>query len=716
VLKPPAFAAASSDNPIMQMPTVDLLETTPGSGDYAGTYDGFVTEGVYQVAIYAMDAIGNMAVPSLTSVTVGNPRKRKAILVAGGESTDADWPAIESAASTAYRALRAQSYQDADIDFLSASTLHGIERGNALANLADALAPGRHGDAMEVVVLLAGNMEGDAFRLNDAESISATQLDAWLDALDAVVSGAITVITDADGAAAFNAGLTPSAGREAERIRIASTTAGEANFAGIGAVSFSKVLFQQIANGARLREAFIAARNAMQLASGKKQRAKLDADGDGDGDKFDLVLVQYFSLGPGILLAGDAPVIGLINDPVVLSSGATTATLFAEQVTSTGAVERVFAVIAPPVALGDELPSPLPSVELPHVGGGRYEAAYAGFGPRSGTYTVAIFAEAEDGAVSAPLLTSVTQQVGPDAYEEDDGPSSARVITANAFEPQLHGFDAEGDRDWVKFYARAGQVYDISVDNVGPHADVVIDLIAANGSTTLDTRDDGLAGDGEFLSFNADSNGVYYARASEFESAFGAGTEYEISVDRPVAPNLGTIDGLVTTDLSAAKLASAIVISSDGAASLIVGDGSFELRANAGTSTVTVMVPGYEPAVVSGVSVQIDEATQLSIALTPLDADHDGIPDETDPDDDNDGMSDPYETRYGLDPFNAADAPIDSDGDGLTNLQEAGFNTSPNKVDTDGDGVDDKTEIDRGSDPRLNPGAVISVINSLLLD
>jgi hypothetical protein len=128
------------------------------------------------------------------------------------------------------------------------------------------------------------------------------------------------------------------------------------------------------------------------------------------------------------------------------------------------------------------------------------------------------------------------------------------------------------------------------------------------------------------------------------------------------------------------------------------------------------MVPGYEPAVVSGVSVQIDEATQLSIALTPLDADHDGIPDETDPDDDNDGMSDPYETRYGLDPFNAADAPIDSDGDGLTNLQEAGFNTSPNKVDTDGDGVDDKTEIDRGSDPRLNPGAVISVINSLLLD
>ncbi|TPW15990.1 MAG: hypothetical protein FD130_1113, partial [Halothiobacillaceae bacterium] len=51
------------------------------------------------------------------------------------------------------------------------------------------------------------------------------------------------------------------------------------------------------------------------------------------------------------------------------------------------------------------------------------------------------------------------------------------------------------------------------------------------------------------------------------------------------------------------------------------------------------------------------------------DFDGDGTPDSWDLDDDNDGMTDEYELRYGLNPYNAADAAIHSDGDGLTNLQ-----------------------------------------------
>ncbi len=59
------------------------------------------------------------------------------------------------------------------------------------------------------------------------------------------------------------------------------------------------------------------------------------------------------------------------------------------------------------------------------------------------------------------------------------------------------------------------------------------------------------------------------------------------------------------------------------------------------------------------------------------DADGDGIGDNADPDDDNDGMTDAYEGRVGLDPFKA-DAAGDLDRDGVSNLAEAVAGTLAN--------------------------------------
>jgi hypothetical protein len=115
--------------------------------------------------------------------------------------------------------------------------------------------------------------------------------------------------------------------------------------------------------------------------------------------------------------------------------------------------------------------------------------------------------------------------------------------------------------------------------------------------------------------------------------------------------------------------------------------------------------------------VQAGDVVGVALSLLPPDADGDGLHDGVDPDDDNDAMSDVYELRYGLNSFSAADAPLDLDGDGLTNLREAELNTAANRVDTDGDGVDDKTEVDNGTNPRANPAAVINVIiNQMLSD
>ena len=79
-------------------------------------------------------------------------------------------------------------------------------------------------------------------------------------------------------------------------------------------------------------------------------------------------------------------------------------------------------------------------------------------------------------------------------------------------------------------------------------------------------------------------------------------------------------------------------------------------------------------------------------------------------DTDNDGMLDSWELKYGFDPEDPSNAGVDSDGDGLTNLQEynyfkqTGREIDPTKKDTDGDGWTDDEELKAGTDP-TNPSS-----------
>ena len=63
-------------------------------------------------------------------------------------------------------------------------------------------------------------------------------------------------------------------------------------------------------------------------------------------------------------------------------------------------------------------------------------------------------------------------------------------------------------------------------------------------------------------------------------------------------------------------------------------------------------------------------------------------------DSDGDGISDIDEEANGTDPNNA-----DSDGDGIDDSEEAENGTDPNSSDSDGDGIDDGDEIENGTDP-----------------
>jgi len=101
------------------------------------------------------------------------------------------------------------------------------------------------------------------------------------------------------------------------------------------------------------------------------------------------------------------------------------------------------------------------------------------------------------------------------------------------------------------------------------------------------------------------------------------------------------------------------------------------------------------------------DAPELSVALSGIaipiiDTDGDGLPDESDPDDDNDGMPDIWEKANGLNPLESSDAAIDIDSDGLSNLQEYQAGTKPRVDDTDRDGMSDGFEINEGFNPLDN--------------
>ena len=194
-------------------------------------------------------------------------------------------------------------------------------------------------------------------------------MDYLLDDLQQHISEKVTVIYEAPFSGSFLPLLTPPAGKQ--RISIASASeSGAVHFLSDEYVCFSNYFWSRIYNGSNVRDAFLHGKRAMEFA-GYKQVAQIDDNGNGMGnEKDDGHLARNYTIGAGIMLGGDDPIIGSVS-PAQTLAGETSATLWAKDVTSTGTIDKVWAVITPPDYTGgssDKPVSDLPTINLTTVG------------------------------------------------------------------------------------------------------------------------------------------------------------------------------------------------------------------------------------------------------------------------------------------------------------------------------------------------------------
>ncbi len=304
VIIPPSYRVGATDNPVLELPSVELMPVQDQDGRYEGRYDRFNSEGTYTVSVYARDRKGNTSVPKQTRVRVGNPPRRKAVIMVGDSSESG----TEDHASLAYHALAFQGYRAADIYFMSPSAFQtSLYRKPTLSNLRDDALGIWAEDAQDVVLFLTGKGGEKTFQISDTETLRAGELDNWLDILqNNQTSCRVTVVYDADYSGSFLPLLTPA--EDKERILIASTSGTQHTlFDSNGAVSFSAFFWNSVMNGMNLRDVFLNTRDAISFFSENVPDKMPGLDDDGNGipnQASDGLLSVNHTIGAGIRRAG----------------------------------------------------------------------------------------------------------------------------------------------------------------------------------------------------------------------------------------------------------------------------------------------------------------------------------------------------------------------------------------------------------------------------
>lgn len=134
-----------------------------------------------------------------------------------------------------------------------------------------------------------------------------------------------------------------------------------------------------------------------------------------------------------------------------------------------------------------------------------------------------------------------------DAFEQDGTKDLAKTIASDGT-PQHHNFTPDGDQDWVKFEAVAGEPYTMQSACVGGDCDTIMHLIGSDGTTELSQNDDYGSGPGSRITYIFPQAGTYYVRVHHYRSnRSGNGTRYDLTVTRNYQPPTPTPTATPTT-------------------------------------------------------------------------------------------------------------------------------------------------------------------------
>lgn len=213
----------------------------------------------------------------------------------------------------------------------------------------------------------------------------------------------------------------------------------------------------------------------------------------------------------------------------------------------------------------------------------------------------------------------VMDQVGGDAYEDDDTLSQAKVIVVNG-SAQHHTFHDAGDQDWVKFYGLSDTIYQVDVKNPEQRCDAVLDLFNAQGQSVLSEPVDFYRyGEAETLSWSCEVDGVYYLMVKNYDATvYGTLTGYDLAVSYPVGAGTGTIVGIVKDASTGQGVSSAVILSDLGGAALSVPGGAYVMVVAEGLQSLTASAEGYVPKTSSEVEVRAGETKNVDLPLTPI--------------------------------------------------------------------------------------------------
>jgi DNA-binding beta-propeller fold protein YncE len=556
----------------------------------------------------------------------------KAIIVAGGGPYPENniWEATEMLTNLAYRTMTYLGFTKDSIYYLSSATNFDYDRNGILddldgdatnSNLNYAITTWAQ-DAENLFIYMVGHGKEATFQIGDeSEYLKAEDLDTWLDTLQETIPGNVTLLYDACHSGSFLPILDPPSGKE--RILVTSTSKNEvAIVASQGTNSFSCPFWVRMFAGDSFYDSFFHAKDSVGITY--PQHPQLEGNGNGIGnEKEDKDIVRSLTIGNEIKSTGDIPLIGSVS-PAQTIDGVTSALIYAQDVSDEDGISRVWAVITPPGHSSGSPDNPvtdLPTFDLSPAGDNRYEGTYNNF-TTAGTYNIAIFASDRGLVISLPKATTVTvlHDYSSDIYEEDDTSNQANVINLNGDPPQHHNFHDTGDRDWVKFYGIAEEIYEIEVTNPGDRCDAVIELYDTDGTTLLKgPRDDYREGEDELMDWRCTRDGIYYVMIKHYEPGiFGDDTEYDLKIFRPIAAYIGFIEGIITNASSGNSIAGAVITTNDNASALSLDGGAYLIIHPAGSFTVTANAPGYIPSSYANVQVNEGGTTTRPFTLVPV--------------------------------------------------------------------------------------------------